>query len=223
MNTVHETLIFQDRVDAGRQLAWRLLCYRDEHPLVLALPRGGAVVGFEVANALNAPLDVLVSHKLCVSGHPEIGIGAIAAGDVRVIDEDAIHWLRISPARLERIIKEGKVELERRQALYHSNSPALEVRDRTVILIDDGLATGMTAYAALLSLRQQKPARVILAAPVCARQTAEMMGGDVDHLVCASIPDHFRAVGLWYRDFQQVTDEQVIALLERNRRELRGI
>jgi putative phosphoribosyl transferase len=219
MQTTHETVIFADRVDAGRQLAWKLLRYRTENPLVLALPRGGVVVGHEVAHALNAPLGIVPACKVRVSGHPDVVLGAIAADNVRVLDEDVLHWLHISAARLDRIFAEGADELERRTRLYRGGAPALDVRNRTVILVDDGMGTGMTAYAALLSLRQQGAKRVILAAPVCAEQTASMIREDVDRLVCLSIPDHFRAVGLWYRDFEPVTDEQVVSLLQRIRQE----
>jgi putative phosphoribosyl transferase len=219
MVTAHETVIFADRVDAGRRLAWKLLPYRAEDPLVLALPRGGVIIGNEVAHALGAPLDVIAACKIVVPGHPQIAIGAIAPGDVRVLDEDALHWLHISPSRYDRIVAECEGELERRERLYRGGRPAPDVRNRTVILVDDGLATGMTAYAALLWLRKQGANRVILAVPVSAEQTANMIRDDIDCLVCLSIPDHFRAVGLWYRDFDAVTDEQVVALLRRTRQQ----
>lgn len=219
MNAMSETLLFQDRKDAGRQLAWKLMRYRQEDPLVLAVPRGGVVVGYEVAHALGAPLEVMVTRKLGAPGHEEIAIGAIAPGNVRVVDEDALHSMHISAARLERIVEKATVELERRVCLFQGDRPQPDVRGRTVILVDDGLATGMSAYAALLSLQQRRPGRLVVAAPVCAPQTAETMRAEVHELVCASIPDHFRAVGLWYRDFDQVTDEEVLMLLKRSRQE----
>jgi putative phosphoribosyl transferase len=219
MHTIHETVIFADRVDAGRQLAWKLFPYRRENPLALALSRGGVRVGYEVAHALSAPLDVFPACQVSVPGHPGVVLGAIATGDVRVLDEDVLNGLHLSPARLERIVAQEFSELERRIRTYRGNQPALDVQGRTVILVDDGVDAGMTAYAALLSLRRQGVKRVLLAAPVCSKPAADMIRDDVDNLVCLSIPDHFRAVGLWYRDFDSVTDEQVVALLRRIRGE----
>jgi predicted phosphoribosyltransferase len=193
--------------------------FQQENPLVLALPRGGVVVGYEVAHALGAPLDVIVSRNLGAPGHGEIAIGAIAPGNVSVVDEDALRQLHISQARFDRIVAKEIPEMNRRIRLYRGEQPPLNVCGRTVILVDDGVATGMTAYAALLALQQQHPEHLVVAAPVCAPQTAETMRAEVDDLVCASIPDHFRAVGVWYRDFTEVTDEEVVALLERNRLE----
>jgi putative phosphoribosyl transferase len=215
MNTHGETVVFQDRAEAGRQLAAQLLRYRDENPLVFALPRGGVVVGYEVAQALKAPLDVIVARKLGAPQQPELGIGAIAPGGVRVLDEQAVAWLEVSEAQLERITVRETVEMERRERLYRGDRPPTEVRDRTVILVDDGLATGVTARAALLSLRREQPRYLVLAIPVCASQTADAMRADVDDLVCASSPPYFRAVGLWYRNFTQVSDAEVIDLLRR--------
>jgi predicted phosphoribosyltransferase len=214
-----EILIFHDRADAGRRLAMRLARYREENPSVIALPRGGVAVGYEIAHAFHAPLDVIVARKLGVPGREELGLGAIAPGGVRVLDEGIIDWFGISEAQLERIIARETAEMERRLRLYRGGDAPPEVTGRTVILADDGLATGVTARAAVLSLRQQNPRRLVLAVPVCAAETAEALRSQVDDLVCASTPLNFRAVGFWYEDFTQVTDEAVTVLLARARQE----
>lgn len=206
-------LVFEDRALAGRVLARHLLSYREERPIVLALPRGGVVVGAEIARALKAPLDVIVARKLGAPGHEELGIGAIAPGGVRVVDEQAVQWLGISEAQMERIVARETEEMNRRQRLYRGDRPGPEVQDRTVILVDDGLATGVTARAAIASLRQQKPRRLILAVPVCPVETADRLRVEVDDLICPSLPADFGAVGLWYQRFEQTTDQEVIDLL----------
>lgn len=213
--TADGTLIFEDRADAGRLLARELLHYKKEYPIVLALPRGGVVVGYEIARTLDAPLDVIVARKLGAPGHEELGIGAIAPGGVRVLDEAAVEWLGITDARLQRVTERETEEMNRRLRLYRGDRPLTDVRDRTAILVDDGLATGVTARAAILYLRQQQPRRLILAIPVCASETAERLREEVDDFVCASTPPYFRAVGLWYRNFAQTTDQEVIDLLDR--------
>ncbi|MCW3097681.1 MAG: phosphoribosyltransferase [Chthonomonadaceae bacterium] len=217
------TLIFEDRTDAGRFLAGKLTVYKQEDPIVLALPRGGVVVGYEIARALNAPLDVIVARKLGAPGHEELGIGAIAPGDVRVLDERTIHWLGITDEQLQRVIAKETLEMNRRLRLYRGDRPLPEVRDKTVILVDDGLATGVTAQAAILSLRRQQPRRLIVAIPVCAPETAERLRTEVDELTCLSTPAEFRAVGLWYRRFEQTTDQEVIDLLARANQEVAAV
>ncbi|HZT43275.1 MAG TPA: phosphoribosyltransferase [Chthonomonadaceae bacterium] len=214
-NASSETRVFDDRQDAGRQLAAKLMPYRDQDPIVLALPRGGVVVGFEIAEALRAPLDVLVARKLGAPGQPELGIGAIATGGVIVLDALAVRYLGISQPELDRMTAAETREMERRLQLYRGDRPAPAVEDKTAILVDDGLATGVTARAALRSLRQLHPRRIVLAVPVCAPQTAEAIRPEVEDLVCLLQPEQFRAVGLWYRDFDQVPDSEVIALLQR--------
>ena len=211
--------VFADRSDAGRQLAARLIHYRDQAPIVLALPRGGVVVGYEVARALGAPLDVIVARKLGAPDQPELGIGAIAPGGVRILDDFAVRYLGITPEELDQITAAETREMERRLRLYRGDRPAPDLHNRTVLLVDDGLATGVTARAAIHSIRQQEPQRLVLAVPVCAPQTAEALSAEVDDLVCVSAPAHFRAVGLWYHDFRPVSDGEVIALLERARME----
>ena len=210
-----KALVFENRKQAGRILAGHLLRFRGEKPIVLALPRGGVVVGHEVAKALDAPLDVIVARKLGAPGREEFGIGAIAPGGVRVLDGAAIAWLGISARAIELAIERETGEMNRRLLLYRGDRTFPDLRGRTVILVDDGLATGVTARAAILFLRQQQPRRVVLATPVCAKETAERMRPEVDDLVCVSIPPDFQAVGAWYLRFDQTTDQEVIELLTR--------
>jgi erythromycin esterase-like protein/predicted phosphoribosyltransferase len=206
---------FRDRVEAGRQLATVLAPYANRHDaLVLALPRGGAPVGYEVARALGAPFDVFLVRKLGVPGHPELGMGAIASGGVRVLSEDLIHELGIPRSAVEQVAVRERLELERRDRLYRGDRSLPELRDRTVILVDDGLATGATMAAAIEAVRVYHPARVVVAAPVCAVDSAERLKRIADEVVCAQTPDPFQAVGLWYERFDQTTDEEVIQLLE---------
>jgi predicted phosphoribosyltransferase len=204
---------FQDRRDAGRQLAALLTGYRDRHPFVIALPRGGVPVGYEIARALGAPLDVLPVRKIGAPGHREYGIGAIAPGGAFVLNMAAVNSLGVTRAEIEAVVAEETAELERRMRLYRGDRPLPDLGGRTAILVDDGLATGMTALAAIRAVRQSHPERIVLAAPVCAPETAAELRAEVDDLVCVSLPDQFYAVGLWYRSFEQTTDEEVLALL----------
>ncbi len=210
-------LIFQDRQDAGRQLAERLLGSRYEAPVVLALPRGGVVVGYEVALALEAPLDVIVARKLGAPGNPEFGFGAVGPGGVRVVDDNTVRMLGLSEAQIEQIAARETEEMERRMRRYHGDRPPLELQGRTVILVDDGLATGVTARSAIQAIRAQKPRQLVLAVPVSARDTAEAIRSEVDELVCLNAPLAFMAVGQWYHEFGQTSDGEVIELLERAR------
>jgi putative phosphoribosyl transferase len=212
---------FEDREDAGRRLAERLAPYRDERPLVFALPRGGVPVGYEISRALDAPLDVFVARKLGAPGQPEFGIGAVASGGVRILNEDVVGRLGIPEDYLERITERETAEVERRLRHFRGDRPVPRVRGRTVILVDDGLATGVTARAAVKALRRLEPRRLVLAVPVCAAQTAELIGPEVDELVCLEAPPDLGAIGFWYRDFSQTSDEEVIELLEKARRERR--
>ena len=210
-------MIFRDRTDAGKQLAARLGEYAN-HPdvLVLALPRGGVPVAFEVAEALGAPLDIFLVRKLGVPGHEELAMGAIATGGVRVLNEDVVRYLKIPGEVIDAVAIKEQRELERRERAYRGDRPAPEVRGRTVILVDDGLATGSTMRAAATALRKQQPASIIVAVPVSAPQTCDEFRDEVDEIVCAVTPEPFHAVGLWYHDFSQTTDEEVHDLLERS-------
>jgi erythromycin esterase-like protein/predicted phosphoribosyltransferase len=205
---------FADRTDAGRQLAARLVEYANRSDvLVLALPRGGVPVAHEVAARLKAPLDVFLVRKLGVPGHAELPLGAIAAGGVRVLNRDLIDDLGIAPALVEQVSVRERLELERRDAQFRGGRLPPEVRDRTVIVIDDGLATGSTMEAAVLALREQEPAQIVVAVPVGARESCERLQPLADRVVCVSMPEPFRAVGLWYEDFSQTTDAEVQRLM----------
>src|ERR687884_271826 len=210
---------FEDRRDAGRRLAGKLLRFKDEQTVVFALPRGGVPVGYEISRALEAPLDVFVSRKLGAPGQPEFGIGAVAAGGVRILNTEVIRRLGIPDEYLERITAQEVAEVNRRLRFFRGGRPEPEVGGRTAILVDDGLATGVTARAAVEALRRLEPRRLVLAAPVCAAQTAELLGPEVDELVCLQAPPDLGAIGFWYGDFSQTSDEEVIELLERARRE----
>jgi putative phosphoribosyl transferase len=210
---------FENREDAGRRLAERLARYRDEHPVVFALPRGGVPVGYEISRSLGAPLDVFVARKLGAPGQPEFGIGAVAPGGVRVLNGNVVERLGIPADYLEMVTRRETAEVERRLRHFRGDRPEPEVRGRTVILVDDGLATGVTARAAVEALRRLGPRHLVLAAPVCAAQTVELLGPEVDELVCLEAPPDLGAIGFWYRDFAQTSDEEVIELLERARRD----
>ena len=206
--------IFQDRTDAGRQLAEELLSYggRDD-VIVLALPRGGVPVAFEVAQRLSIPLDVFVVRKLGVPGHEELAMGAIASGGVRVLNEDVLYVLPDAQSIVEMVTAIEREELKRRERNYRSDRPAPEVRGRTVILVDDGLATGATMRAAASALRQQGAAKIIVAVPVGAPSTCHEIRSVADEVVCLQTPGSFMGVGQYYEDFSQTSDEEVRELL----------
>ena len=207
---------FRDRTDAGQQLAARLTEYAGRADvLVLGLPRGGVPVAYEVATALEAPLDVWLVRKLGVPSQPELAMGAIASGGVEILSRALISDLGIPDAVVEQVAAGERRELARREALYRGTRPPALIRDRAVILVDDGLATGSTMEAAILAVRQHAPARVVVAAPVGARDTCARLAGVADAVVCASTPEWFTAVGSWYDDFSQTSDDEVARLLER--------
>jgi putative phosphoribosyl transferase len=209
-------MIFDDRTHAGRVLADALKgSVHAQEVVVLGLPRGGVPVAFEVARALHAPLDVFVVRKLGAPGQEELAIGAIATGGVRVLNQEAIHVLALSPETIDRVAQRELGELNRREQLYRGNRPPVDVEGRTVVLVDDGLATGSTMRAAAAALRQKNAARIVVAVPVAAPQTCEYLRDEVDDIVCAATPEPFFAVGQWYRDFSQTTDEEVRELLDR--------
>jgi putative phosphoribosyl transferase len=207
---------FHNRIEAGRMLAALLTKYANRSDvLVLALPRGGVPVGFEVAQALNAPLDVFVVRKLGVPEHEELAMGAIASGGVRVLNPGVIRMLDISDHVIDEVAARELYELQRRERAYRNHRPPPEVRERTVILVDDGIATGSTMRAAVKALRQLKAGSIIAATPTAARTTAEEMRPEVDELVAVMTPADFFGVGQWYEDFSPTTDEEVRNLLER--------
>ena len=207
-------MLFRDRVDAGRQLAQRLTPYagRDD-VLVLALPRGGVPVAAEIATALDAPFDVFLVRKLGVPGQPELAMGAIAEGGTTVLNDELIDSLGISAEMVERVRLRELQELERRRGRYRGVRPSPEVRGRTVILVDDGLATGASMEAAVGALRAMGPARIVVAVPVGARESCARMAALADEVVCAQMPERFAAVGQLYADFSETSDEEVSALL----------
>jgi predicted phosphoribosyltransferase len=215
--------IFHDRYDAGRQLARALEPYAGwGNLLILALPRGGVPVGYEVARALHAPLDVYLVRKLGVPGRPELAMGAIASGGVRILNEGVIAALGISEAVIDAVTAAEMREIERRDQHYRDGCPPLAVPGMTCIVVDDGLATGATMRAALTALRMQGPARIIVAVPTAARETCNELEHEADAVVCLTTPAPFYAVGAWYADFSATEDDEVRALLARARQMPRG-
>ena len=213
-------MLFRDRSDAGRRLAARLQGYANRPDVVvLALPRGGVPVGYEVARALGAPLDVFLVRKLGFPGQEELAMGAIASGGVRVLNTNLLRRFHVPDHTVEAIAARELAELERRERSYRGSTAPPPVRGRAVILVDDGLATGSTMRAAAAALRRMDPTRIVVAVPVGAESSCEEFGGIVDEVVCAETPEPFRAVGQWYDDFSQTTDEEVRELLERARAE----
>ncbi|HEV8660511.1 MAG TPA: phosphoribosyltransferase [Thermoanaerobaculia bacterium] len=208
---------YSDRYEAGEDLA-RILKSRGEDfrdAIVLALPRGGLPVAYPVALALGAPLDVFIVRKLGVPGHEELAMGAIASGGVRVVNRDVVDQLGIPQRAIEAVAQREIIELQRRERDYRGNRPPLDVKGKKVIVIDDGLATGSTMRAAAAALRQEGASKVIVAVPVAARETCDDFREEVDEIICAMTPEPFRAVGLWYENFDQTTDDEVRDLLQR--------
>jgi predicted phosphoribosyltransferase len=206
---------FRDRAEAGRQLAEDLREYagRDD-VIVLALPRGGVPVAYEVAKALGAPLGVFVVRKVGVPGHEELAMGALASGGVLIVDERLVRALGIDEADVQRVVEREALELARREALYGAHGPP-QLEGKTVILVDDGLATGATMRAAAVAVRNLNPAKVVVAVPVAAGETCDEFRDVVDDIICSATPRPFRAVGLWYDDFSQTSDDEVRELLDR--------
>jgi len=207
--------IFKDRRDAGRKLAQKLSAYANRSDVIaLALPRGGVPVAYEVALALNAPLDIFTVRKLGLPGHEELAMGAIASGGARVINQDVVRTFSIPQGVVEAVAKQELKELERRERAFRGDREMREIHDRTAILIDDGLATGASMQAALMGLRARDPARIVVAVPTAPLETCEAFQQLVDEMICTTTPEPFYGVGQWYEDFSQVTDEQAQALLE---------
>lgn len=208
---------FPNRMEAGvllgQELARRVT--KDDDPIVLALPRGGVPVGYEIARALDAPLDVFVVRKLGVPGHEELAMGAIASGGVRVMNEEVLGYLGGLPqGDIDAVAAREQKELERRETAYRGNRPPLRVAGHTVIIVDDGLATGSTMRAAVRAVRRLNPRSIVVAVPVAARSTCDELRAEVDDIICMDTPEPFTAVGLWYQDFTQTTDEEVHLLLD---------
>jgi putative phosphoribosyl transferase len=210
---------YRDRQEAGRELAIALQPYADKDPIVLALPRGGVVVGAEVARVLGAPLDVLVARKIGVPFQPELGMGAIAEGGGEYLDRETVELAGVSAHDIEEVVRRESAELRRRIQRYRGGRPLTDCGGRTVILVDDGIATGGTVRAALDAIRRQSPRYVILAAPVASAEAVALFRSLVDQVVCPLIPSHLFAIGAWYDDFSQVSDDEVVALLAGSGRE----
>lgn len=209
---------FHDRTEAGRRLAADLAHYaRRNDVCVLALPRGGVPVAFEVARALDAPLDVFVVRKLGVPGHEEYAMGAIASGGVVMISEQVVRQVGVNQREIERVLADERRELARREHEYRGTRPPLDVAGKIVILVDDGLATGATMRVAVAALKRERPARVVVAVPVASPEVCEALRHEADEVVCSMTPEPFYAVGLWYVDFAQTSDEEVHELLELSR------
>jgi putative phosphoribosyl transferase len=209
-------MLFKDRTVAGQVLAKKLADYAHRsNVLVLALPRGGVPVGFEVARALNAPLDVLVVRKLGVPDNEELAMGAIASGGVRILNQSIVNDIQISDEVIARVAVQEERELERRESMYRGDRPFPNLTGQTVILVDDGLATGATMWAAIIAVRQQQPKEIVIAVPVAAPETCEEMQSKVEKIVCAHTPSPFYSVGMWYEKFPQTTDDEVRELLNK--------
>ena len=212
--------MFRDRRDAGRRLAERFDAYAEgPDVVVLALPRGGVPVAYEIATRLSAPLDVLVVRKLGVPGHSELAMGAIASGGIEVVDRRIVGVLGISHELFEHVERSERAELVRREALFRAGRPPLDVTGKTVILIDDGLATGSSMAAAIDALRTRSPARIVVGVPVAPPETCEALGKRADEIFCLYTPPEMHAIGLWYEDFTQTTDSEVRELLDKAARE----
>lgn len=211
---MNEVVIFRDRRDAGQRLAARLEKYRGPDTVVLAIPRGGVVVAYEVARLLGAPLDVVIPRKIGAPGQPELAIGAIG-DNISVLDQHMIDYLGVSEQYIREEIERQRHEIERRSRLYRGGQPPLAIEGRTVILVDDGMATGSTTLVAVRSLRRRNPARLVLAVPVASHEAVARLRPEVDDLIVLETPDYFMSVGSWYQEFEQTTDEEVIDLLRR--------
>jgi predicted phosphoribosyltransferase len=210
---------FPDRRAAGRDLAERLQKYAGRSDVVvLALPRGGVPIAYEVAEALGAPLDLFLVRKLGTPGHRELAMGAIASGGIRVLNDDVVHWYKIPGSVIDAVAREEQQELERREATYREGRGPAVLEGRIVILVDDGLATGSTMRAAVHAVKVQRPSRVVVAVPVGARETCAELGSIADEVVCARMPEPFSAVGQWYTIFDQTTDDEVRQLLREHNR-----
>ncbi|ACB50204.1 unknown [Crocosphaera subtropica ATCC 51142] len=205
---------FHNRTEAGQQLAEKLKSYKNqENGVVLALPRGGVPVAYEVAKKLNLPLDICLVRKLGVPNHRELAMGAIALGGVRILNTDVINWSNISPQMIEEVTRTEQQELHRREQVYRGDQPFPKIYNQTVILVDDGIATGSTIKAAIAIMKKQQAKKIIIAVPVAPPSVCQELRQEVDELVCLTMPEHMNSISLWYDDFSQTTDQEVCSLL----------
>lgn len=212
---------FHDRTEAGRLLAVQLADYANNPDmLVLGLPRGGVPVAYQIAKAIHAPLDVWLVRKLGVPGQEELAMGAIASGSIMVLNNEIIQALGISQRVIQQVAADEKQELERRDRAYRGDHPPLNVQDRTIVLVDDGIATSSTLRAAIAALQQQQPKRIVVAAPVCPPSVCEALRSIVDEVICLATPEPLSSIGMWYEDFSQTTDDEVRELLQQSATEL---
>ncbi|MDD2340694.1 MAG: phosphoribosyltransferase [Methanosarcina sp.] len=210
--------LFNDRVEAGRKLAKYLLKYANRSDvLILALPRGGVPVAFEVAKELNVKMDVFIVRKLGVPGNEELAMGAIASDNIRVLNEDVVTSFQIPERVIDMVAENERRELERRESTYRGDRPKPEIKGSTIILIDDGLATGATMRAAAAALKTKSPAKIVVAVPTAAPDTCELLRKEIDEVICVATPEPFYGVGAWYEDFSQTTDKEVCELLDKAR------
>ncbi len=207
-------MLFQDRTDAGRRLAQRLMRYQDKSTIVLALPRGGVVVGYEIAQALRVPLDVIITHKIPAPGNPEYAIGAVAENGEAQLNQDEIRLLGIPSTYVQRETQRQLEEIERRKRLYRGDKPLPSLAGRTAIIVDDGVATGYTMMAAVKAVKAERPREVVVAVPVGPRETLDELGEMADDVVVIDTPTPFFAVGAFYRNFEQTSDEDVQRILD---------
>lgn len=211
-------MYYKDRYDAGRKLAQELLPYKNENPVILAMPRGGVIIGYEVSKLLKAPLDVFVARKIGAPFYPELGIGAIAPNGVKMLNYELIHSLNIPEYEIETVIERESIELQRRIEFYRAGLPEMDLEGKTAILVDDGLATGITAKASVFAVKKTNPKKIILAVPVSPPDTANELRNEVDIFICLHEPPEFYAVGAYYLNFEQIEDKEVINLLEKAKR-----
>lgn len=210
------SISFYNRTEAGKQLADKLNAFKNRQDvLVLALPRGGVPVAFEIATKLNLPLNLCLVRKLGVPHHPELAMGAIASDGVRILNQDIVNWLNISPSVIEQVAQKEEKELQRRDRAYRGNKPYPEIRHQTVILVDDGIATGSTIKAAISAIKSKNPQQIILAVPVVSASACQMLGSEVEQIICLEMPRNLRSISLWYDDFSQTSDQEVCDLLAR--------
>ncbi len=214
--------VFRDRLEAGQRLAESLARFRHRAAVVLALPRGGVPIAEVIATRLDAPLDVFVVRKVGAPGNPEYGLGAVAEGGTVLLDHERVRELGLNPSDLDQEVRRQLQEVERRVRRYRGDRPPVEVEGTTAIVVDDGLATGATARAAVRALRLRRPKRLVLAVGVAAPDARDTLAGEVDELVCPCVPARFYAVGEWYQDFSEVTDDDVLAILARHAPKVAG-